>query len=130
MLARNSSSLTAGPTDRRDHVRCQHADRVVIQSVECCDNEILNPGLNQRTEVSDRSIRRGVEDVVAPRALVALLDALGKVVGELGLEGSFVPGKNRPAGGVRPQDSAKRSADLLAVPVQNGQLVRHRLGTE
>ena len=41
--------------------------------------------------------------------------AFGKVVRELGLERGFIFRENRPAGGVRPQDSLKRSANLFAV---------------
>ena len=63
----------------------------MIHGVHGVDDEVLDSGLDQRAKVGDRSIGRGVENVVAPCALVALLDAFGKVVGELGLEGSFVP---------------------------------------
>jgi hypothetical protein len=72
----------------------------VIHGVHCFDDEVLNSGVDQRTDVGDRSLGRGVENVVAPRALIALLDAFGKVVGELGPEGRFVLGENRPTGGV------------------------------
>jgi hypothetical protein len=78
VLASNSSSLTAGHSDRRDHVRCEQADRLVIHGVHCLDDEVLDSRLDQRAKVGDRSIGRGLEDVVAPRAFVALLDAFGK----------------------------------------------------
>jgi hypothetical protein len=77
VLASNSSSLSAGHRDRRDHVRCE-ADRLVIHGVHCLDDEVLDSRLDQRAKVGDRSIGRGLEDVVAPRAFVALLDAFGK----------------------------------------------------
>ena len=76
----------------------------MTHGVHCLDDEVLDSSLDQRAEVGDGSIGRGVEDVVAPGALIALFDAFGKVVGELGPEGSFVLGENRPAGGVGAQD--------------------------
>jgi len=74
---------------------------------------------------------RGVEDVVAPCALVASLNAFGKVVGRAWPGGQLRPSARivQPVVYVR-RTVSKRSADLLAVPVQNGQLVRHILGTE
>jgi hypothetical protein len=61
VLASNSSSLTAGHPDRRDHVRCEQADRVVIHGVHCVDDEALDSSLDQLAKVDDRSIGRGVE---------------------------------------------------------------------
>ena len=87
----------------------------MIHGIHCLDDEVLDSSLDQRAEVGDGSIGRGVEDIVAPGTLIALFDAFGKVVGELRLECGFILGENRPAGGVRPQDSLKWSADVLAV---------------
>src|SRR5436309_2221796 len=56
---RDSSSLTGGHPDRRDHVRRAQATRVVIHGVHCLDDRVLDSSFDQRAEVGDGSIGRG-----------------------------------------------------------------------
>jgi hypothetical protein len=46
VLAGSSSSLTTGHPDRRNHIRCKQADRLVIHGVHGFDDEVLDSSID------------------------------------------------------------------------------------